>query len=468
MKQLSLNLIKILGLLWVLCQTAEAGRVTTDPAHTDRKMVLGVDDVLTITAEEYGGSVYTQISADDEAAVCSDGDGDVQTVTFGEGCEGKMVTVTLTLTHTYEDEEEGEVICTEGQTFTYEIYVPKLEVEEISFSGTGNQRIIDASEAIATTGNEIASPEWKKGESIQKPVCYKKGSSPTLKIKFSITPDLNSLSKSVKIKAIASQSGNNLTYQNKDLTLTGTEATLEDHTTTSTLSAIVYKGSFTATWSISTDSEASNWRTISSTTSTPLLCTWDSPIGPVTKKRLEYWCDKANGKSTVDSIVTAIGMEAVSGSHFSSAGLGGTTNNAWRILDGGNGDCRVLALLMHQSLQLIGVTGSTVVLIYPRHASWNGLEEPDHTKMSEGETGGPSGSYLGYYAPIVSAQNWNNWEGCCKIGGKYWMGGEGQSVTNAFNVLKHVSGSERATTRQRWSGAANMLSPIVEWPAGTP
>jgi len=97
-----------------------AGVVTTSPAHEDRKIVVAKDESVTFTATPDSGDVTTTLTIDPSGPSIS-GSGSSQTATFAAGTEGKSYTCTLSVTHT-----DGDVTCTDGQEFSYTVYVPKL------------------------------------------------------------------------------------------------------------------------------------------------------------------------------------------------------------------------------------------------------------------------------------------------------------------------------------------------------
>ena len=97
-----------------------AGVVTTSPEHEDRKIVVAKDESVTFTATPDSGDVTTTLTVDPSGPTIS-GSGSSQTATFAAGTEGHAYTCTLSVTHT-----DGDVTCTDGQEFTYTVYVPKL------------------------------------------------------------------------------------------------------------------------------------------------------------------------------------------------------------------------------------------------------------------------------------------------------------------------------------------------------
>ncbi|MGD0342480.1 MAG: hypothetical protein ABSA76_12320 [Bacteroidales bacterium] len=93
-------------------------------------------------------------------------------------------------------------------------------------------------------------------------------------------------------------------------------------------------------------------------------------------------------------------------------------------------DCATLSALMKKCMDVLGVPGAQVCFVFARHASWANLCS---TNKDANEMVG--GAKLGY-----NNGGWNFYEGCCYVGGKWWMGGLGSSKNSAYDVLIEVDG----------------------------
>jgi len=123
-----------------------AGVVTTSPAHEDRKIVVAKDESVAFTATPDSGSVTTSLTVDPTGPTIS-GSGSSQTATFAAGTEGQAYTCTLSVTHT-----DGDVTCTDGQEFTYTVYVPKITTETIvSTPANADRRKLGVKEEVTIT-----------------------------------------------------------------------------------------------------------------------------------------------------------------------------------------------------------------------------------------------------------------------------------------------------------------------------
>jgi hypothetical protein len=319
--------------------------------------------------------------------------------------------------------------------------IPKLEVQQVSFGGTGNTRIVNITDKYVTSsgGSNYASPEWDSTASpaATNPCSYVVSSSPTLTVAFKVTP---AAKMSVKIKAVATQVTPSVTlnYGPSDLTLDGTgTATLSSFTTTDKLSDKIDSGNITISFKVSYDGGA-NYTDISTTTTDQILTTLTAPTGFVSYIRLNYWCIEATGKNSANDVADTIGPDAVSGKRFGYDGSiygknGQHVDNAWAAMDGTRCDCITLSTLMMESMNLVGAPGAQTRFVWPKHANWTNLWDTTGTHQETLVTASPPrNTLLGF-----DSGGWNNYEGCCFFNNKWWMGGSGISEATALDVLQH-------------------------------
>jgi len=147
----------------------------------------------------------------------------------------------------------------------------------------------------------------------------------------------------------------------------------------------------------------------------------------------------------------------------------------WEVLDDdAKGDCATLCHLMAWSLDLLGVPGAEVRIVYPRHASWAGLWQSAPPKVSHQEE---HPTYGNMFLLIMMIPDENDYEACCYLPDKggdgdkdqWWMGGLGKSANSDYAVLTHpqICG---ANTDHGPHQAWEVLAPgvAVPYPPGRP
>jgi hypothetical protein len=106
------------------------GIVKTAPEHSGHIVVLVKGEQLLVWADEYQGSVTTSASTSHpQAVVEGGGGGGMETISFGSGSEGNVINVTLNIS-SHEDENGVECLPS-GDTFDYNVTVPKVEFAEL-------------------------------------------------------------------------------------------------------------------------------------------------------------------------------------------------------------------------------------------------------------------------------------------------------------------------------------------------
>lgn len=118
--------VVLVGGIVLISGFLNAGVVKTYPDHSSRKIIVGEDGQVLIWAEGYSGDITSSSMDVSPSGPQKSGSGASYTVSFPSGTEGNAYTCTLTLTHTHDDE-----VCTDGKTFTYTVYVPKMTTETL-------------------------------------------------------------------------------------------------------------------------------------------------------------------------------------------------------------------------------------------------------------------------------------------------------------------------------------------------
>lgn len=430
----------LLVLTFFIGVNGQAGTVTSAPDHTDRKIVRSIGQEVTFTANPGVGDVIVSLYSDSDHVTIS-GDGNVKTAKFNEGCEGTIVHLTFNVFHTGTEDEES---C-DNKDFEFDVYVPKLEVKRVLFSGSGNVRMKEAHYYTSESGSDISWPEWEKDQDT-KPVLYVRNSSPKLDIVFQVTPDLGELSTTVEVKADAKQYAaentpdKDLSYSYKSFGVTGSEATLTDFVSSDTLRNTVFAGRFSLKFTSLFDGSDTELE-LASQPWVPMYCTYNSPGVFASSKRINFWCIKADGASNLSELFEKVGEEATSNDHF---GVG-SNSNPWIALDGTDVDCVTLCKLMKESLSLLGHGEATIHYVYAKHASWDGNIIQDTPSGTFESSGHPSYYKLGYLSGGPLQYLFNQWEGVCKVNNgssyMYWMGGTGTYKDRPSEVLFYVAGA---------------------------
>jgi hypothetical protein len=136
----------------VLLLPLSAGRVTTSPAHKDRKIIVAKNDVVTVSASG-GGEVTMDVTC--EGAEVGGG-GTNWTVTFGESTVGTTKEIVVKISHVV-----GEDTCTEDKEFNYTVYVPKITSQTVEESPPDRKRIkLGVGEDVVLTLEPAIGGKW--------------------------------------------------------------------------------------------------------------------------------------------------------------------------------------------------------------------------------------------------------------------------------------------------------------------
>jgi len=216
-----------------------------------------------------------------------------------------------------------------------------------------------------------------------------------------------------------------------------------------------------------------------STTSGPhtVFTTYSFPVGssPATEARMQYICSNtlAGGYSSTNGIVNAIGPITTGSTCFrwTNGMWGHPYYTAWELLGYTNssgqtfhgGDCFVEATLMSYELDMLGVSNSTPIRVYPCHTNWTAMVN-----------NGPETSTNGFGNLIYyegGSNTLNYFEGCCVYYGQYWPGLYGQPKSNAWAVLNMVTSpntNSYTMAHQAYDGSSWGWSNAVAWPTNRP
>ncbi|NJK91789.1 MAG: hypothetical protein HC904_08185 [Blastochloris sp.] len=338
--------------------------------------------------------------------------------------------------------------------------------------------MLDITDKFATSdGPPLNGPEWteernKNGED-QLPVCYKRESSPKMTVEFKIDPSLGSNKAKVKIKAKATQEDQNLEYKEEELELTGDTATLTDHSvkdSSQKLKDVVFNGPFECEWEVSHDGGGENgtFSPIQKKVSIPLYATYDTPVGVLSKKRMDFVCKKAHNTDDdvratnrlVPEIMTKFDPSNTYFEfrpNFSTSLTQKNLHSLWQVLDDEKADCKTLCHSMKEALNLIGHNTPKVTYIYACHKDWSNIEQSEGSS-DNCETAHPHYSILIYLSPGQSGAFENYFEACLLVGNVYYLGGTAITKDTNKDVLRSVAGSSGHL--QRWQIYPNTPVPF--------
>jgi hypothetical protein len=344
-------------------------------------------------------------------------------------------------------------------TVTCEIAVPQIELEELSFSGDDNYRMLDITTTFAETqGPPIESPEWK-AEGDPKPICYKMKSTPKITAKFKVKPSLEGNSMTVKVKAEFKQESHEVKFAEKSLTLTGASGEVPNWASEGPLKDSIFNGDFSGTFKISYD-KTDSFEDMDQKPKTPLYAVFDEPQGVKSSKRIDYLTKKAKDQDDLEAICRSSLSAAIllrfnaRNSYFGSPS-GTKLSSLWQVLDGTDADCVTLVYLLKEAKELLGFDEGDVSFIYASHYDWSRLEQNlASSALCQKRRDDGSFSPLTFLSVAGTSASTNYFEGTFKVGGTYFMvpGGE---ENNAKGVLFHVARKPPGISMQRWENALN-------------
>jgi hypothetical protein len=272
--------------------------------------------------------------------------------------------------------------------------VLKVEVTELSFA--------DDYSIYAVTD-----PVWKKENYPNYSACYQKSNSLSMNVKLAITPSLPS-SATISLRA---DGPGDLDAQKDNISISGSEGTVNDITTTGKLDDKIYSASPSISWSFSLD--GANWYSAGTSGPHKVYAIYNSPT-----------CGSAN--FTTSHIDDAVGwaFDQISESNIAhevmcnvNGGIStGCICNAsfeyiWQGARGYHNDgmCCCRATGMSEVMQVLGVPGYTTI-VYVNERPEPGVKGPNPDEPGEYCTNCVSWCYRGAWWGGF----WNNWEGACR------------------------------------------------------
>ncbi|MBI4024987.1 MAG: hypothetical protein HY360_08390, partial [Verrucomicrobia bacterium] len=316
-----------------------------------------VNGTLQLSAQD-GYGPYTWASNSSHASVDLNGNGAVTGESHSTGWED----VTITATDSF------------GCKGTFKLTVLEVLPDEYSFTGQSHTRVVRDNGTFAQEGQAYPQPDWPGHQNNPNPTCYNKASRPALTdVRLKITPNIGSNTVAVALKIEAALLGGvgGMGDYNWTGNITGASFTVPVSLLQSgALPDSVGNGTFLFNWSLSLNGGAGF--TPIGHTENPLFIVYDTPVGAPTNTRLGYWCTRPNvkGAAIAAAVIAGVGPNATAEARFD---LQYKWPNEWKVLDGHPADCGTLARLMRSSLNLLGVLGSQVRYVYPRHSTWTGL-----------------------------------------------------------------------------------------------
>jgi hypothetical protein len=139
-------------------------------------------------------------------------------------------------------------------------------------------------------------------------------------------------------------------------------------------------------------------------------------------------------------------------------------SNAWEVMDGVAADCGTLSSLMKNELEMLGVIGSEVRFVFPRHVNWDSLYSTSPASSAHDGAGHDLIMWLGG----AMMHGGNKYEGCCHFRSKYWMGGTGQWKPSAYLVFKFCIGDNKDGEYESHQCWENDYLKAVSYPAQPP
>lgn len=253
---------------------------------------------------------------------------------------------------------------------TANVIVFELKLSQVGFSGAGEHAMEKTGAAnysyAATTfgsagGTAISDPVWKDvnlngsvadAGDTQNPICFTKGSTPTLAAKIALVPALTGAVPG-QLRVITPTTPETV-YLEKNVSLTGAELDINDALQTA-FGANVNCVDWQLQWKVSVDGAPC----VSAGNSTHLtFVTYGTPTGSaVTAKRVHWVTTKCITKSNLnpDNIPRAMqaGVQAEGAGHFQG---GAWLPNPWSLFDPGvKGPCTTYAEVMKLGLRMLGV-----------------------------------------------------------------------------------------------------------------
>jgi hypothetical protein len=336
--------------------------------------------------------------------------------------------------------------------FTYDVYVVQGHVDSVGFWGYFDQQSQTLTKSVllkkvsgytwdgcafGDQGNvNLDSPEWVRSPAKQLPVCFVKGQSPILQVTISLSPSLQGAPAltTAYLQATSADPHNSqavMTWQKTVSPVPGQATTIM--TTTDTLPLRVAHDARTFHWKIRSTSGAT-WSNMEDT-QVPFWQTWASPIVPtandLTAKRMDWATEYADcAESVVD---VAVGIQDGLSGDPPLDDASAEEDPGWALLDGiVYGDCDGQAELMEYAVKMLGVQATTALV----RASTDSqdCEDWEHRPCEEH---GLEFLQLDFYGG-GEPENMNNWEGCCVVGGYYYivMPYPAQAVASSpYNIL---------------------------------
>ncbi|MDD2710818.1 MAG: hypothetical protein PHV34_22785 [Verrucomicrobiae bacterium] len=310
-----------------------------------------------------------------------------------------------------------------GTTFVWsdpvDVYVVKLELKEVSFSGTGNQRMRKGMDFLSENGAMIESPEWKVGQAGES-VCYTKGSVPSVSFKLGITPDLGSASLSVKIRIKSRQVGSSTGEVTKDtdITVSGSEKMVSGISTTLTLDNKIDNTNLKIKWQWKSDGSDTYIDLVETTDL--LYVTYGVPGGSEkTDIRLSFVSRTAKGQTQVHPAT-----ESLYGTIQYDPGVRLPSNQLWSMATGQPAQCVDGANYLRLASNMCGLTLGDVKFIFPAPGKSEKLEgsrtasvfrsasygNNGHSSMVNNPTGPHGNADLEFLIFIDGAGKANNYE----------------------------------------------------------
>lgn len=315
------------------------------------------------------------------------------------------------------------------------VYVVGIKLKAVEFSGTGNHTLYKTGTDSWTDDRyddsgdtTIDYAEWQDANGdgtpeVSEPVCYTKGSKPSMKAVMSVV-GLPAGTTSAKLRV---KCGND-EYATKELSMTGSSVEIKDLVWKTALPDKVDNKDYTLSWEVSLDGGSSYFGIGSSTNK--FFVTYGTPAGtPVTAKRLNWSTSKAAGKADAEACSDEIWNAVAEEAHFAYGGI----TDSWALLDGGVGDCGKLARCMSHTLQMLGIKSEVE---FVRASTDSGAGKClDYEKKT---IDGLEYSLIMDFARDISNPAWNLYEGCSVFENYYAIEPKAKE-SNDYSMLRKLN-----------------------------
>ena len=279
----------------------------------------------------------------------------------------------------------------------YELTVLKVEITELSFA---NDYSI----------YNVTDPVWKKENNPNYPACYQKSNSLSMNVKLAITPSLSG-AETISLKA---DGPGDLDAQKDNISISGSEGTVNGITTTGKLEDKIYSASPGFNWSFSLD--GTNWYSAGTSGPHKVYAIYDSPTcgsANFTTSHIDDAVGWALNQSSETGIAHKVKCDVNDGVTIDTCICTNSFEYIWQGARGDHSDgmCCCRAMGMSEAMLVLGVSGYTTI-VYVNERPEPGVKGPNPDSSVYCSTCDKLCDRYAWWAGF-----WNNWEGACRSHG---------------------------------------------------